>query len=482
MKRPDMALRKITEDMRYYVTLIFQQGQKWMEQHPARAGVFAGWFQQSATAFSALLVVPVLMRVLSPTEAGQWFSFQGFLAMAGLVDLGLGFAISRQAAHCLGGNVQIAGSDFLDFGHGREGVAVLHKTAKRILRTVVGLMLASGVIIFELILPHTKLFGNNDQIFLRPVWYMMLGGAVLFFSGLVEMAILNGLGKVYLTRFYSGIYFLSNGILLVIAAWGTHSLTVMALAFLVCSLFFRLLLGFITRRMVPDIYNYNQRVTNLRHESLIIPLCKVAIPVGTVNIGAFLFSTVQVPLLGALLGPVVVAPFYFAQKIGQFLSTAATQPIMPQLPFFTNSLGGNRFHEAKHIMVKAVWLNGALVLLANLVFFFCSPYFFHALTGKDAYIPPLTLGLMALDYLILNSVVVFGFFVLASGKNPFVWTTLISGFLNVILITLLVPKYGIIAIPCASLLVGLMINNWYNPYKGTQLLLKLKFANSTKVS
>lgn len=436
----------------------------WLDRHPARVGTLAGWFQQSASIFAALLVVPVLMRMLSADNVGRWFAFQGFLNMANLVDFGVGFAVSRQAAHCFGGGKKEAGTDFLEFGQGWDGLALLRVTAERIKHVTLLLAAIVGTVIFELVLPHTPLIPEGEKSTFRLVWYAMMGSTLLITATAVENTILNGMGKVYLTRLMTGAFFFTNGLLVMVAALVWGQLWTMAVVSLISALIYRVGAALALRWTAPEIFSPARR--KLWKSGMIWPLLKVAAPVGFVNVGAFFVSSIQTPLVGSILGPAAVAPFYLAQKMGQFLNQVSRQYLLPQIPFFTRQLGSGNYSGARKMMLKVILLGVIAAFTANLIFFLLSPQFARMLTGKDDFVDTSVLALMSIDYFILSVAVFFSTFVMASGKNPFVISTLICGGLNIALLAWLVPVVGTIGIPLSSLLSGLLTNYWYAIYQG----------------
>jgi O-antigen/teichoic acid export membrane protein len=451
----------------------FKEGLAWWQKHPARAGTLAGWFQQGASAFAALMVVPVLMRFLTAEDVGRWFAFQGFLSMANLVDFGMSLAISRQAAYCLGGGNKMEGRDFLDFGAQWEGVARLRSLAEKI---KVGAVLVAGfigVVIFELVLPRTALFSMQEVAGLRPVWYLMMGSSLLLLSSAIDTALLNGLGRIDLTRLVTAFYFCLNGLAIMVTALMGGRLLEMAFVSFLCTALHRGILFVVIRKVAPQVFRMKSQLTG--SSGLGWRLFKVAFPVGAVNVGGYLVAAVQVPLLGALMGPTLVAPLYLAQKMGQFLNQAAQQMVAPQLSIFTKLLGAKNQEGAAQLLRKTLGLCLGFIVIANLVFLFFSPFLAEMLAGRDRYLDFMILGIMALDYLLLSLAAVLAHFVMASGKNPFVWTTLLSGVLNLLFIYYLVPAWGVMAVPCAGLITGLLLNYWYCPYQFQKMCRDLRF-------
>src|SRR5689334_20897826 len=94
---------------------MLQAVRQWINEHPARAGTLAGWYQQGCSALAALLVMPLVIRGLSAENAGLWFCFQNMLAIINLTDFGLSFVVARQVSYSLHaeGELGRAGTDFI---------------------------------------------------------------------------------------------------------------------------------------------------------------------------------------------------------------------------------------------------------------------------------------------------------------------------------------------------------------------------------
>jgi hypothetical protein len=90
--------------------------------------------------------------------------------------------------------------------------------------------------------------------------------------------------------------------------------------------------------------------------------------------------------------------------------------------------------------------------------------------GPGRYVSRGVLLLMSVDYWLMAAAVVWGYFVLAAGRNPFMWITLFSGALNVTLLFVLLGPLGMVGVPTASLLAGLLANYWFVPWQGLKLL------------
>jgi O-antigen/teichoic acid export membrane protein len=195
---------------------------------------------------------------------------------------------------------------------------------------------------------------------------------------------------------------------------------------------------------------------------------------GILNLSAFLVSSVQVPLLGMVLGPKIVPPFYLAQRIGQMLNTGTFQLVIPQMPLFTRELANAQRENARQRFRRTMTVASGASFFVNLFFWLGSPVIVALWLGTNRYIDNATLGLMSVDYFILGVGAFWSQFVFAAGRNPFVVTTALNAIVNVGLIFVLCPRIGLMGIPLATLTSGLITNYWYAPFKGLQLLRELR--------
>jgi len=403
----------------------------------------------------ALLLIPVVTRFLTPNEAGVWFAFQGLVTMIGMLDLGFGFAISRQAAFTLGAREStVAKDDFIPLAHGWTGVAQLFQLTRSLYRWLAVAAAMAGLAAFEIF----SRFGNlmpPETPGVRWCWYAMAAASVLLILVGGQSALLNGLGAVYQTRFLAGLYQILAGAGAAFAAWKGWGLPAMGVSFAVAAVIYRAAVGIV--RKIATKPMQEAPILPLPPGSL-IRLAKAAIPIGGVNIFASLIYTIQSPMLGFLLGPEKVTPFYLAQKIAMACNMLAMQTALPQLPFFTRAWGAGNSIQAFCNMKKTILRTSLLVAGSALAFYFLSPLAASVLLHHENFIDPLTRLLMTLDLLILGCSVIWGQYVLASGKNPFVVPTLLNGFSSLGVTCLLVPILGLPGLPTATLLTGLAFN------------------------
>ncbi len=433
---------------------------KWARLYPARAATLAGWYQQVCSTGSAFLIVPVVIGTLGNEVAGIWFALQGFIAIFGLSDFGFSMAISRQVAHSLNlnQNVNQPRTDLINSCPGWNGIGVLYSASKIIFLRVLVVSIILFFITYELILPWTNLFSHRTTE-ITLVWYLLAGSFSLLFLARLSQSFLEGLGYMYLSRSISGSYQLWCGLFSIVALKFGFGLAGLAVVLFIGSFLQLWAMHAALKHITPVRIVADYKDTR----PLISKLWKVAVPFGLVNSGVYLVGAAQVPLLGALLGPMVIAPIYLAFKISQVFNAAVSQITTAQLPFFTQQCAQGHWSLARKRMLQTIAIGGVLQILIAFFLFFGSPQLVVWWVGPDHYIEGVVLLAFSTNYAITCLAGLPAQFVLASGRNPFALSTLMHGILTIGGMIVLCPRIGLLGVPIAGIVAVTLTNLWLNP-------------------
>ncbi len=444
---------------------------QWVVDHPARAGTIAGWYQQGCSAVAALVAFPLVIRNLSETDSGLWFSFLGTLAVLQLTDFGLSFVMARQVAYSLRaqGATTPVGPDFIRTRAGWGGVSDVFACSLRIFRWLILVGMGILVVLYEVILPRGRLLvsaGPGTTV----AWYLLGCAVVLSLQNKPYQALLDGLARTYVTRFFSGTALFVSGFGALGALLLGGQLPEMAAVVLLGSIAHCLALRWVVRRLVGA----QLEEVAVLPDGLMRRFMRVAAPMGVLNLSAFCVTSVQVPLVGSLLGAQVVPGFFLAQRIGQMLNQAIMQLVFPQLPLFTRELAtGAGAASLRRLRRTIAWV-AVLGVAVNAGFVLGSPALVSLWVGPGRYVLTSVLMVMGVDYTLLAIGTGAAQFVLASGRNPFLGTTLANGALNLVLAVPLTLWLGVIGLPIASLASGLGTNYWFAPFQSLRLRQRLR--------
>ena len=290
---------------------VLQKMFSWCARHPARAGSLAGLFQQACTIGIAVILIPVTTSFLRPEEAGLWFAFQGLVAMISMVDLGFGFAISRQTAFTFGKSDEVkATGDFIELGSGSLGIHRLFILTRKLYAILSALGVILALLAYEIFSRVGNLIPEGISG-ARMGWYgVAFAAIILIFTG-GYASFLNGLGAVYQTRLAAGLYQLAAGIGAGIAAWLGGGLALMSASFAVCSVIYLIAVSGLLRKLIPRLENGDPPEPP---DGSLRLLARAALPVGTVNVFSSLVYMAQPPLLGILVGPEKIVPFLLGSE------------------------------------------------------------------------------------------------------------------------------------------------------------------------
>jgi len=405
-----------------------------------------------------LVVLPIVIRILGSHEAGQWFALQGFVALIGLADFGFSMVISRQVAYSLEWTSArtFAAPDLIETAPGWDGVRQIYAASRRIFLWVAIIAILGSVTIYHLVLPHTNLalHGSGQS---AVVWYAMTLGLVFAFQARLSQSVLDGLGRMELGRFILGTHQLLVNLGSAAVLWIRPDLLSMSFVVLAASA----ILLFFMQRTLKSVSAGRLVAPPMPCPELDRRLWRVALPFGFVNSGAYLVGAAQIPLLGSLLGPAEVTPYYVAQRVSQALFAAVAQLTTPQLPFFTGECAAGNLRAAMSRMARTISWGAALHILAAGFLYYGSPPLARWFLGAGRYLEGAALGIFCLNHLATGLVVVAAHFVLASGRNPFAFSTFMHGLITIAGVLYLCPRWGLVGVPAASLVAVLLTNFWF---------------------
>ncbi|MBG87319.1 MAG: hypothetical protein CMO80_10515 [Verrucomicrobiales bacterium] len=440
---------------------------KRLEPFRARAGTLAGWFQQACGLLVAAVSLPFILdpNILTPVQSGLWLAFQSILAFVYLSDFGISFALARQAAYTMTEDrKRTEDSEFIETETGWEGMTSLYEMGTRlfvILGVIAILLLA---LVYELLLPVGKLL-NDSAPETRVAWYLLGLSTVTGLQSRFYMALLDGTGRVYLTKFIAGCGQLLAGGLIVLALVTNPSLPALGGAVLAASVAQMTTLLVILKRIAPNRLKKTPQTQTIP----ISTFWKSAYPIGIMVLAAFFVSHIQVPLIGSLLGATMVAPFFVAQKILHTFSQSLLHLVSPQLPHFTNEFASENKAAARRRLTRIMLIFVSAGAAGYLGFYLFSPWLVKVWLNKPSYLDATTLAILAVDWFILNIGIAASWFVMASGRTPFVKTTIAAAVLNVLGILVLAPDMGLQGVALAGLMSGLATQNVYAMWRGTKL-------------
>ena len=423
-------------------------------------GALAGWYQQICSGIGGLIVLPTLINTLGMEITGIWLTLQSVIVIMSLSDFGFSMVLSRQVAHTFNmkSEVDHLNSDLLTLPAGWEGVSIIFRASQTIFSSIGIAILLIMIISYELFI----IFYEFNISYLRAIWYMVAISFYITFITKLRQNILDGIGFLYINRFLGGSYLLINSLLSILVLKYGFGLLGLSVILIITSLlhFYTIKLAF------KIIVSKNITKLNFNKKKIISKLLKISLPFGVVNIGGFLVTTAQIPLLGILVSASLIPALYIAIKISQILNGMVQQIITAQLPSFTKELAQGAWPSAATRMRSYIFIGITLQLFATFFLYFISPILVEWWVGPNKYISNNVLMYFTINYLITTIVGLPALFVLASGRNPFANSTILHGVIGLAGMLILCPDLGILGVPISGIISILVTNFWINSYQG----------------
>jgi O-antigen/teichoic acid export membrane protein len=424
----------------------------------ARSATLAGLYSQAASVLSAAALVPLVFKTLGAAQAGTWFALQAAAIALLLVDFGFSQVISRQAAHSFHyvGGKRHRSLLFLALGTSWRSLRRLEAISNHLL---LKLLIGSAAIT----LVAGMAVATRDAALGLVVAMLSIASACIVYSR-IKLAPIEGTGQMHLSRFIVGTFqiFLFVGSAAALALdLGAKGLAAVAL---LVALAQALTSWAVHRQLIS-------RQAGGGHDPFtgyISPstwkLAVVAVPFGIMNVGAFLTGVGQIPVVALALGPTVVPSVVMAIKVSQSFNTAFLHYVTAQAPPFTSMIARKDLRGARMLMKRTLLIGGALVLVLTLLQLYVIPPLVEHWLGPDAYLSGMPLLVFCVNYLVTGVVGLMAQFVLAEGRNPFAYSSVLHGVIAVALIPILCPVMGVVGYPIAALIGLTLTSLWVNPY------------------
>ena len=430
-----------------------------------RRSAIAAWSLQISTAASTIVVVKYLGPPLGVSGLGVWLSMLAITQLYLYFDFGWGY-VGARAVSARRGAALVSGVPA-----GPEMAAVLGWLKRVIFRSSLVAAVVMAVV-FWVFLAKLDVQRDKEDVYRGAIILWMAGYVLLMQRPFC--AVIEGNDQIWITRGVSAVVNMVCCVVQIGIGLKWSSMALLALPQLVLSVGAWVALGWVARRAVQD---------EALPASSIAPAGiapRECLKIGAINLVGYIGATAQAPIIAIGVSPALVAPFHFAWRVSSFLSLAILQIPLTMLPRFTIQVGARKWSTARKMMVEqSTWVLILSILILSC--FLCligwlSEHFMGIgrLRWTD-YCLMATLGMLS------NSSVVLGHFVLAAGRNPFFASAMSSVVLNVLLLYLLVPEFGVAGLMAAAMISLLCTSFWVQIMHGIRLLHELKCWDRERV-
>lgn len=434
-----------------------------------RAEAVWAYLSQGMSIGAGLLILPLLVRFVSPAEVSLWFVFVTLGALAALLDFGLQPTLSRNVAYAYAGARTLL-REGLD--HTPAGGAPNYDLLRRLLVVVRRMYAIVGLLSLLLLgsvgagYVYWVSGGEVDRRMALTAWALYAAGTVLNFFFAYLGPFLQGRGAIvpaHKSNVWGRVAFLGLGAVLLVLGFGLAGLAAATLA------------GAITTRILAHRYFFDHETRMaLRPDHSPAPawdselfraVWHNARRLGLVTVGAFLILRANLLLASAYLGLAASASFALTQQILVVLSNLAAVILGIQMPRLNALRVAGRVDAFRGEFAEANVASCLIFAVGALGVGGLGPWLLESLGSQTALVAAPFFATMALVALLELHHSNHAVAITTSNSVPFVPAALLSGGAIVVLsvIFLEVSGLGLWGLLLAQAVVQAVYNNWKWP-------------------
>ncbi len=403
---------------------------------------------QLAQVIAGIILLPFMVKKLSPSDIGIWYLFFSFYYLYQLLDFGFSPTFIRKINHQL--------------VHGLENTEDRNQ-----LMTIIGsakayyqkLSLALGVIIFVFGSLYIWFSFNEVQTFWTILtWVLFFLSLALNFYFNYQSVILQGFGKVEAVGFAQSVSRFLTIFLSIIGLQYGHGLISLGISYLVGTISLRIMLNHKSKALIKE-YSISEIKVVSNFRSL---MDKEAIRLGVSSISSFLINRSGTFFISSIVGLTANASFSISLQFFQLISSISLIPFQINLPYFNFQRKKSAADIYKEFY-KSLSFCIFLYLIGNIFFFSLGDYIFKLLGFKFILLSRDSLILIAIMTGLELNHVIHATFLTTKGTVPFATAAAASAILIMLFSFIMTPLYGVLGVLATRAIIQLLYNNWKWP-------------------
>lgn len=442
-----------------------------------RSAVFWNYLTVALRSGAAILLLPLILRKLSPDEVGLWYVFLALAGMGALLDLGFGNALNRSAGYLWAGADRLLpqGLDLaVRDGGERPEVKPNYDLLGRLVATMRWFYLGLGCGLLLLLelgggawIWH-KSAGMEHAQMVRAAWAVFAFGCAFNTMGSLWPNLLTGINgvreaqKVFLIALLANYVLSIGGLLAGWGLWGPVSGQV------VMGLLNRLLGRAVFLRLAGPELKYAGRKPDM---GLLATLWPNSWRVGGVAVGIYLTTLANTLLASAFLSLTETASFGLTLQVGFFLAQISSVWVLVKMPWFNQLRQLGKTQEIPPVFFARVWLFLLIFGAGSVVLCWGGDWLLQNLMGaRTALLPVPQRAVLLLVVGLETHHSLYRELVQTNNVNPFVRPILLTALVSLTLVCLWAPTLGAWALVIGPGLAQLLFNNWWIVREGIKSL------------
>lgn len=428
--------------------------------------IFWAYLSQFLNVGISIILLPVILRMFSPSDIGLWFAFITLASVAQLVEFGFQPTIVRNISYVYSGASNLMKEGLASIPYVKSEVNFelllsLYLNSKKIYKKIFYvslfvLVVIGSIYIYSLLQPGQDTFGTLIAWVLFSLGYVFnlyYGYLNCFLVGRGDITQANKsivFGRTVFIFIGVGLTLLGQGLLGVALASLISSIVSRAFSFRY----------FKAHKLAAQLL-MNQKP--LKDFNILSILWHSSWRMGVVQCGAFLILKMNILIASSVLGVDKAASYSMGVTLLTFLLSLSSVIIQAQLPHITSLQINKNLKTIVPIVGEALIISNSMFLMGLLFLIFLGDNILLIIGSKVTMLPINLLIFFGVIVLLELNHSLFSYYLITLNKIPFVPSSIISGLAVVILSLVLAKPFGIYGLILSQGFVQLLYNNWKWP-------------------
>lgn len=426
-------------------------------------GAASGWVSRSVSIAMGLLLFPVLFRHLPREELGVWLLLGQSWAILGVLDLGLGYTLTRRIAFATGKGMSADGEPCTPEALGE--IADLLKTARVLYRflAVGSFLVAFGIGSYGL--RHLHLSSVSlPKIYLA--WGILCLSQSLSVLSTVWSCLLQGTGFVGWELLLSSCVSLCTLVAQIVVAFAGGGLLGLSIAAAAGAVVQRLAVVALARRNRPGLFT----MTGLWQSSLVKNMAPVALKAWVTSVSLLVVMNTDQFFIAGMQGAREIPSYRAAYSIFLNLEMLSIAFGASAGVFIAQLWQAGEIARVQRIVVHNLRLGLSIMVTGGACVLGLGTHLFNLWIGHGNYIGPRIAWVFFLLLVLETQSNIIATSSRATEDEAFAVCTVSAAILNVYFSFTLGAKYGLFGIALATLLAQGATSYWFMWYRGLRRL------------
>ncbi len=412
-----------------------------------------------------VLILPLVLRRLTPEEMGVWYVFVAIAALNPILDMGVSTTLMRFASMLWAGAERVESTGLPTAekaGPNIEGLSRLYSAAR-----VIYLLLAIGIVVLMALAGPLLVFSEKQEMLkgmaFSPVWWAFIAVSAMGVYSQFGNTMLRGIGKIVpsqVIQILANCLYLMVAAGLIVAGAGLYSLIGGACAY-------SAVVGIASRRLLARA-NIEGRFSLDR--GLALRMVPGTARMAVVCLGNFLMVHSGIVLSARHLSLSDAASLGLSLQLVNAMAAMTAVPVNVRVPRFTQFGVNGDLRGLRESFSSAMWLGAAGFAAGAVVIVGFGADILRLFGSKTTLLSGAALGFLcsykAVEFVQNNFVTL----VASQNRIPFVLQAVVGGGLTYVVGSQLVRPLGLWGLLLATGGVQLVVCSWYPIFLGVRLL------------